>query len=232
MTKQTDKIILQTQTRKTLGKKVKTLRKGGFTPANIYGQGKESLAISLKTNEFQSLLNRHGGDLGLIYLDVEKKTEPVLVTEIIRHPVTDQIIHVEFMRVNLKEAVETEVALEVVGEVDVPNTVLEVIRDEIKIKALPEDIPEHIEVDVSGLTQPGDIVTIADLKFDKEKITLLVDEEDLEKPVVVLQAVKEEVEPEETEVEAETEGESETEGGDENEANAEELKPKETEDKS
>ena len=227
MTKQKDKVILQAQKRDVFGKKVKNLRKSGLTPANIYGQGKQSLAVSLKTNEFESLLKRHGGDLGLIYLEVEKKTEPVLVTETVKHPVTDQIVHVEFMRVNLKEEVETEVALEVVGEVDVPNTVLEVIRDEIKIKALPEDIPEHIEVDVSGLTQAGDIITIADLKYDKDKITLLVDEEDMDKPVVVLQAVKEEVEVEEAgEAEAQ---EGEADAGSEESKDQEESVPEEKE---
>ena len=232
MTKATDKIIIQAKKRTQKGKKSKKLRRDGFLPGNIYGQGKDSLAISLKTNEFQSLLNRHGGDLGLVYLDVEGKEEPALSTEIAKHPVTDELIHVEFMRVNLKEAVETEVALEIIGEVDVPNTVLEVIRDEIKIKALPEDIPEHIEVDVSGLTEAGQMITIADLNFDKEKITLLVDEEEMDKPVVLLQEVKEEVEPEPTEAEGEVEAGEEGETETPTEAKPEEKETKESEEAS
>ena len=201
MTKTSEKIIVPAKKRPLLGKAVKRLRKQGLTPANIYGQDQESIPLILKTNEFQSLLNQHGGELGLVYVDVEGRKEPALTTEISRHPVTGELIHVEFMRVNLKEEVETEVALEVVGEVNVPNTVLEVIRDEIRIKALPEDIPEHIEVDVGVLTRAGDMITIANLKYNKDKITLLVDGDELDKPVVVLQEVKEEV----SEVEAEAE---------------------------
>ncbi len=202
MTKTSKKILIPAKKRTTLGKAVKRLRKQGLTPANIYGQGQESIPLVLKTNEFQSLLNHHGGDLGLVYVDVEGRKEPALTTEVSRHPVTSELVHVEFMRVNLKEEVETEVALEVVGEVDVPNAVLEVIRSEVKIKALPEDIPEHIEVDVSGLTQAGEMITVADLKYNKDKIALLVDEDELDKPVVILQEVKEEITEAEVEVEA------------------------------
>jgi len=232
MTKQSTKIIIKAEFRTVFGDKTKRLRRDGFIPANVYGQGKKSASLSLPTNQFQSLFVKHGGDLGLVYIQVDDKTQPALVTEISRHPVTGGLIHVEFMRVNLKEEVETEVALEVVGEVDVPNTVLEVIRDEIKIKALPEDIPEHIVVDVSSLTEAGQMIAIADLKFNKDKITLLIDEEEMEKPVVLLQEVKEEVEPEVVETEVEDGVEKSDDGEAEPETKSEEKtdKPESTED--
>ncbi len=216
MTNKSKKIILKAQPRTLMGKKVKRLRRDGFIPANIFGQAKASKAVSLTEREFQKELVRHHGELGLVYLKIDNQSVvPVLVVNVDRHPVSNVIRHIELMRVNLKEAVETEVAIELVGETNVPNTVLELIRDSVKIKALPEDIPEKIIVDVSGLDEEGKMITLAELNYDQEKITLLVEEADLDKPVVILQAVEEEKveEPEET-VEAET---GETEGATEGE---------------
>jgi len=203
MTNKSSKIILEAQPRLVVGKKVKRLRKKGLIPANIFGQAQASKAVNLDGRAFQKELVRHHGELGLVYLKMnDQPTLPVLVVNIDRHPVSDLIRHVELMRVNLKEAVETEVAIELAGEVNVPNTMLELIRDAVKIKALPEDIPDKIVVDVSGLNEEGQMITLAELDYDRKKVTLLTEESDMDKPVVILQAVKEEeVEEPETEVE-------------------------------
>jgi hypothetical protein len=89
--------------------------------------------------------------------------------------------------------------------------VLVVVKDEIEVEALPADLPEKFEIDVSLLTEVGQMVTYADLKYDRSKVTLVLGEEGEEEPVVLVQEQREEEPEEEPEVVEGEEGEA-TEG--------------------
>lgn len=179
-----DKQILKAEARKITGRKVKTLREKGFLPANVYGKKikSESLQVSLK--EFSDLFTKVG-ETGLVSLVIgaskgKKDDRPVLVANVQKDPVTDNFLHVDFRQVDLKEKVEAEVTVELIGESPAEKqgigTVVQYF-DEIKVEALPTDLPEKFEVDASALTEVDQQVLVKDLKFDKAKVELKIDPE-------------------------------------------------------
>lgn len=211
----TDQNQLTVSSRSVLGKKVKQLREQGLTIASISRTDGTSLAIQVAEKAFTALL-AEAGESTLIYLDLadEKKKLPVLLDEVQQHPLTGQVVHVTFREVNLKQKVTAEVAIELVGEVDVADGILVGVRDAVEVEALPADLPEKIEVDVTVLTEIGQTISLADLKFDRSKVELVLgeDQEPENMPVALIQEVKEEEpEPEETDGES-TEGAEATDG--------------------
>lgn len=187
-----EKNLFKVQARDVKGKKVKVLRNDGLIPANIINPVGDSTMIAMGHSDFNRLYAKVG-DTGVIYLQVEGDAaeKPVLIEEVSLHPVTGHTDHVIFRQVNLKVKIEAEVPVEIVGEVNVPNSVLLTVASEITVEALPTDLPEKFVVDVSTLTEIGQSITYAQLEYDKNKVELQV--EDLESPVVLLQEVKEEV---------------------------------------
>lgn len=210
------------QKRDLLGKKVAQLRRQGFIPANVYGVGQDSQAITISTKEFEKLYEKVG-ETGLVYLAVEgeKKDLPVLIGEVQYHPVSGELAHASFKQVDLSEKISAEIPVELIGENSVPGAVVVQVKDVIEVEALPTDLPENFQVDIAGLTEIGQSILISDLNYDKSKITLLIAEEELQSPLVLLEEVKEEVEPEPTEEAVEA---TPAEGGEESSTPATEEK--------
>lgn len=167
--------------RKIFGKKVKKLRKRGLIPAHIFGKGIKSLHISVGEKDFLALLNKLG-ETRLLDLIVEKqKPRTVLISQIQRHPITDQILHIDFHQVTLTEKVRAEIPIEIQGTspaVEEKKGVLLTIRDKIEVESLPTDLPEAIPLDISSLKEVDDALRVKDIKIDK-KITLLADPEEI-----------------------------------------------------
>lgn len=192
----TEKHTLHVSKRNTMGKKVSKLRKNGQVPANIFGEDQDSQAVAIDTSELIRHFNSEG-DSGLVYLVSEEGKEvPVLFEETQYDVVSGDPLHISFKRVNLKEKVQSEVSLELSGEVDIPGATVFLVRDYLEVEALPTDLPESITIDVSGLTEIGQSLHLADAAFDRAKVTVLLSEEELEEPLVLVQEVKEEVEEE------------------------------------
>jgi len=208
MTQQT----LTVQKRKVLGRKVKSLRNQGLLPANIYGKKIKSLAVQVSDKDFTKVF-KETGETNLINVLVEKeaKKRPVLATNLQKDPITDVPIHVDFHQVDLSQKVTVAIPIEITGispAVKEKGGVLITILDEIKVEALPKDLPDKFVVDVSNLKEFGSNVTVLDLKLDKKKITLLTEEKEA---IIVVQEPKKEEEPEPPEAVAEEETEEETE---------------------
>lgn len=186
--------ILHVTTRELSGKKNKQLRQNGAIPGNVYGQKQDSEAIELNLATFNKLVAEHG-DTTLLYLQVgADKQVPTLIDEIQYNPVTSHVTHVSFKRVNLKEKVTAEIAIETVGEFELANATIILTRNVLEVEALPADLPELFEIDISGLTEIGQTLHLSDIKYDREKIKVILSEEELEAPIVIVQEVKEEVE--------------------------------------
>jgi len=195
------KIVFHTKARdkKT---KMNALRVGGFIPGNVYGLSKESEAVYCEANAFKKLYEEVG-DTGLIYVKIDDaKEQPVLIDEVSEMSVGNRVLHVAFKRVNLNVAVSADVPIELVGENEVRDTIVTQVKQDVEVEALPQNLPEKFEIDISTLTEVGQTITLADLKFDTSKITLVLGEDvDPEsETIVVLQhvAVQEEEETEET----------------------------------
>lgn len=195
---------LKTEKRSTFGRKVKALRQEGILPANIYGRKVKSLAIQLPVKEFEKVF-KEAGETNIIALKVDKESKPrhVLATNLQKDPVTDLPLHIDFHQVDLKELVTVAVPIEITGEspaVKEKGGILITVLDEVKVEALPQDLPDKFGVDISGLAEIGDSRLIKDLELDRKKISLLADEDET---IVAVQEpkVEEEVPPREEEVE-------------------------------
>ncbi|HQM16188.1 MAG TPA: 50S ribosomal protein L25 [Candidatus Woesebacteria bacterium] len=195
--------------KRDLSQSLKAIRRDAVV-ANIYGPKIDSIPVQMDYKEFDNLYNQVG-ESTVAYLKLDKKEYPVLIDEVQRNPVTDLPLHVVFRMVDLKEKITAAIPVEVIGEIDIPEAVLVVVKDEIEVEALPTDLPEKFELSVSGLTEIGQSLTLADLSYDRSKVTLVLDEDEEETaPVVLIQEVKEEVEEVEP-VETEIIGKAETE---------------------
>ncbi|MBQ6438332.1 hypothetical protein IJJ12_03035 [bacterium] len=187
-----DKHIL-TVTARDLKTKPAAMRREGQLPLNVFGRG-QSQAFAASTKDTAKLLDQIS-ESTVFYLQAGKKELPVMLEEIQRHPVTDQLLHVSARQVDLKQKVTAAIPVETVGTFNVPGAIYQLVQDEIEAEGLPTDLPEKFVIDLSKFTAIGDEVHYADLDFDRSKVTLQVDNE--HEPVLVVNELKEEVEPEE-----------------------------------
>jgi len=210
MTQAATQIELAVTPRSLLGKKVKTLRRQGITPANIYGHGIPSQAVQVPTPDLARTIRVAGRNTMLqLHVEGEKKRRPVFIRDVHRNPITDEFLHIDFYQVSLKEKIRLEVPLIIVGEapaVSVYNGILLQSVNTITMEGLPTDLPPHIEVDVSGLAEIDDAIHVKDLEVSPD-VTLLVDPElvvaKVAAPRLVEEVVEEEVEVPEEAVEEE-----------------------------
>ncbi len=186
-------IALTVTAREFLGRNAQKIRKTLMIPANIMGLNQPSQAISVANKDFIKHIEQEG-ESGLLYLQVadQKDKIPVLIEDISYAPVNGTILHVVFRRVNLLEKVTANIPLEVVGELSIKNANVVVVTDTIEVEALPADLPENFTLDVSLITEVGQALTVADLTYNREKITILMTEEEKENPLVMAQEQREE----------------------------------------
>ena len=165
--------------REVLGKKVKTLRRQGLTPANIYGQRVDSQAVQVPTDELKHVLKTAGRN-EIVYLRLDgDEPRPTFVREIQKNPVTDIILHVDFNQISLKEKVKADVPIHLVGlspAVDTYGGILMHGLDHVSVEALPTEVPSFLELDVSTLVEINQALHVSDLELP-EDVTLLTDAE-------------------------------------------------------
>ena len=208
--------VLKAEERKILGKKIKTLRREGILPGNVYGKGLSSVALQVQLADFEKA-HKEAGDTGLIDLQLNGKSHPVLVKNLQMNFRSHTPLHADFYQVNLKEKVKATVPVVVVGE---PKAVAEKVGmliqplSEVEIEALPDKLAENIEVNVEHLAALDEQITVGDLKAP-EGVEILTDPGQTVAKIAELVAPEPEPEPEAPEGEegAPTEGETPAEGG-------------------
>lgn len=158
-------LTLSAKIRKEVGKKVKALRKRDVLPAVLYGPGIKNLNLEINLKEFEKVF-KVAGESSLISLEIEKKKTPVLIQEVQRDPLTEKPIHVDFYQPSLKEKIEARIPLVFEGEApavkELGGTLIKNIP-EIEVKALPQNLPHQIKVDISQLKTLEDNILISDL---------------------------------------------------------------------
>lgn len=178
-----DRLSLHAEERKVLGKKVKKLRKDGQLPAHVYGKGVEGENVLIPTKEFLKIFTA-AGETGLVDLKIgAEKVRPVLIRAVQYNPVSGQPVHVDFFQVNLKESVKVPVPLVLVGEdpesVKLGEAIVLQTLSEVEVEALPTDLVEKIEVDITSLKAIDDAITVGQLSFDRSKLTVSVADEEI-----------------------------------------------------
>lgn len=176
-----EQIILQAKTRKLLGKKVKTLRAQKQIPAVLYGQNFNSTALSLDKSEFFRVL-KQAGEATLVDLDVEGSAKhKILIRDIQRDPVRDEILHIDLYKVNMNKEIQTEIPLHFIGispAVEEKEGNFITNKDTIKVECLPDKLVSVIEVDISVLQTFEDLIHVKDLKTP-EGIEVLEEPDDI-----------------------------------------------------
>lgn len=176
------------------------LRRSGYVPGVIYGGSDEPVAFQVGALLLRNTL-AHAGAVIELSLD-EATASPVVIKEIVRHPVSGDIQHVDLLRVRMDETINTSVLIDLVGAESAPGVieggVLEQVLREVAIEALPGDIPDSIQHDVSTLEVAGTL-TLAELRAPSG-VTFL---DDLESVVATITAPRLQTESE-TEIETET----------------------------
>ncbi|MCS7093005.1 MAG: 50S ribosomal protein L25 [Patescibacteria group bacterium] len=164
------KVKLKVEKRTLFGKKAKKLIKEGYTLGNIYGRNFPSTAVSIPKKEFLRVY-RVVKETGVFYLEIDGQELSVMVKDVQRHQVTDEIIHIDFRKIDLNEKIETEVPIKIIGQskaVAEKGGVLLTQTNSITIEALPEKIPQVIEIDISSLKEIGQQIKVADLDSSAE----------------------------------------------------------------
>ena len=150
-------------------------------PGVVYGHQADNVPIVVDTHEFQRTYLR-AGRTHLVDLVIDDgKASKVLIKEVQNHPRWLAPIHVDLQVVNLKEKLHVDVPVVIVGEspiVKVGEADLQVNLHTLRVECLPSDIPEAIEVDVTGLTEVDAAIRVSDLKFP-DNVTVLADGEEL-----------------------------------------------------
>lgn len=158
--------------------KPQALREQGLVPGVIYGHGYKSRPVSVKAKDFKDVYNKVGHS-EVFDLSFGKKRLPVLVQDIQQDPVSEAIIHVDFYQVKTDEEIETTVALDFIGEAPVEKkdgTIVTHLR-KLSVRALPQDLPSRIEVDISGLQEFDDVIRVEDLSLP-EKVEVFHDRQE------------------------------------------------------
>src|SRR5881398_2240607 len=199
-----ERVKLQVRERERRGSAdARRLRKQGFIPGVLYGNGKESHAIYVPERELRRVLTGQGGLHAIldVVLEGQKTTHASILKDYQRDPIRGHISHVDLHEVRLDQPIQASVTVQLVGEPAGAKEggVLSQVQREINVEALPMEIPEHIDLDVSNMAI-GDTLRIADLGAI-EGVTFLDDPEETVLATVGLPT--REVEPEEVTEEGE-----------------------------
>ncbi len=179
----------------------KKYRKQGLIPVELYGHGENNIHGLVKKGDLIRILHETHGESVVISAKINGQKKQIILKDIQVHPVRDEILHADFLILHAEEEVEVEVPVVIVGEAPGVRAggILEVMTRTLAVRALPANIPPHIEVDVSSLNV-GDSIHVKDITTKGFTIA-----EDPETVVVVIAAPKKTEEEEKPEEETTTE---------------------------
>ena len=173
------KTIVEVTRRNDQGKNAcRRLRASGLVPGNVYGLAVEPFSVSVPRRRVDEVLHLATGQNTVITLSMGEgaQTRDVMIRELQRDPLTDHVIHVDFLRLDPNRQVHVRIPVRLVGTpegVKNENGILDFVHREVEVACLPSAIPEHLDVDVSGL-HVNQHVSISDLTL-AEGLTLLED---------------------------------------------------------
>ena len=216
--------ILQIQKRTTEGKKVKTLRNQGITPIHLYGSEFDSASMQVKMSELIDILNLAVFS-SPITLNDGKNDIIAFAREVQRHPLTEQILHVDFQIVGKDDQVEVEVPINLIGESPAVKNlggVLIKLMETIRVSSKVDSVPKSLELDISVIESLEQSILVGEIEI-AEGVQIVSDE-----TFAVARVIPPRIEVEEEEVEEEIGEGEESEDGDETDDSAD----SETDDKS
>ena len=172
-----DQVSLTVDVRTASGKKVaKQLRYRGQLPAVVYGEDAVSIACSVDQRALTDLLKAHGRN-AIISLSAGDTSQSTIIKDIQYHPLRDEILHVDFHRIDLTRKIVVEVPIHATGSsvgVRIGEGILEQMLHDLEVECLPTEIPDHVEIDVSDL-DIGDSLHVSDIVVDGDDLSIVTD---------------------------------------------------------
>ncbi len=175
----TDRITLEVEAREVAGTSgAKAVRRQGKIPGVFYGNGREAVAVAVESRVIREAVHAAGGRHAIfdVKLAGAGKAVPAIIKDIQLHPTRDTAIHFDLYEVNMRRSIQAPVTVLLVGEpvgVKMFGGMLSQASHEVICEALPDDLPEHIEVDITEMNI-GDVVRLADLSVP-EGVTVVGD---------------------------------------------------------
>jgi large subunit ribosomal protein L25 len=185
---------LDARPRTVTGKKVSQLRNQGLTPAVIYGAHIKPIHIQIPARVLESTL-RHAGGTHLITMNLESGNQLVITREVRRHIIKGTILHVDFLAVDASTKLTTTVPIRFINESPALKNGIGVLMtgaSSLEVEALPADLIDHVDVDLSSLENINDSIYVRDLNVS-DKVAILTEPDDLIVRVIVQQVVEEEL---------------------------------------
>jgi large subunit ribosomal protein L25 len=189
-----EKVVLKATKRTVIGKQVSQLRRAGQLPGVIYGHNIDPTAISLEAHSAGLAIPRLTSS-SIVNIELDGKLIPALVREKQKNYIKGTLTHVDFQAISLTEKIRAEVSIHFFGLSPAVKDYSAIIvhnLNELEVEALPSDLPERIEVDLSGLVKIGDAIHVRDLSLPANIEVL----EDPDVMVAVATATREEAAPE------------------------------------
>lgn len=177
-----DTLTLTLQPRTILGKKVKSLRKAGIIPVHLYGQSVNPQALQCDGKTLLRVIAQSGMNTPIsVHIEDQEDERLTFVREIQWDPKRGDLIHVDFLHVDVSDEITAAVPITLTGEAPgvrlVANaTIVQVLR-EVEVRSLPLDIPSGISVSLEIIAQPEDVIRVSDLSLPPNVLPLIDTEE-------------------------------------------------------
>jgi large subunit ribosomal protein L25 len=200
-------IVLEANKREMAGKQVRKLRHAGIIPGVLYGPTFEAIPLQIEWTKLRPTL-RQAGASQIIELHIDGETYNALVRDVQRAPLKGDVLHVDFYRVRMDVTIRTDVPINMVGSDEPMESIGGVIIQEmttIEVECLPTDLPPEIQIDISDMTEIGEMRMVSDLP-KPDRVTFMANDDDV---VISSSYLERLVEEEEEELEEELFGELE-----------------------
>ena len=166
--------------RTVTGKKVKQLRRQGILPVHMYGSGIDSQSLQAEAGDLRRLLPQVGTNIPVSVKVAGADDENIcFVREVQRHPVTEDLLHIDFIRVDVTQTISAEVPITLIGSAPATQrggTLLQPLTT-LLVEALPMNIPASVEADVSGLDDFEKSIVVSDILVG-DNVTVLTDSDE------------------------------------------------------
>jgi len=189
-------VVVEVEPRTEMGKnESRRLRASGRVPGIVYGMNRPPFSVAVSPRSLEEILRLESGRNTIFRLSLagQDQTRAVMIKELQRDPVTERMVHVDFVRVDLEKSVKVNVPIRLLGTavgVKSEGGIVEFITRQVEVECLPEEIPEHLDVDVSEL-HVNQHASVADLAVGA-KVKVLADPQAI---VVVIAAPRAEEVP-------------------------------------
>lgn len=175
-----EKVVINAEKRDVVGKKVGSLRRQGLIPGVMYGHNKPPFPIIMNAREIERVINNLTSS-SIVTVKVDGESHQALIRERQKDYIRNQIIHLDFQILSLKEKIRSKIEVKLVGVAPAVKNFNGIVlqeREFIDVEALPADLPERITVDISGLENIGDLIRVGDLDIS-DAVTVFDDVNDV-----------------------------------------------------